>query len=100
MEHDAVERRTAACGVSRVCATAPSPVTTISRRAQPQIDGVEQRHMHVKVFGGERRDGGDQAIGLIAPGIVAGEYRETNEVLCGDRVVIGRRFVARSRPGG
>ena len=57
----------ARAAASNASARAPSPVTTISRGAQPQIDGVEQRHVHVEIIDRRRRDGGDQPVGFLPP---------------------------------
>ena len=93
MKDDAVERwQRARCGKQRVGALA-LPRHHDLGGAQPQVDGVEQRHMHVEVLDRERRDRRDQPVGFPAPAVVAGEQRQPDEILRGDGVVVRCRFV-------
>ena len=55
--------------------------------------------MHEHVFGGERQQTIEQAVGLCAPGFQAGIAGKAHEVLRGDAVRIGRGLVgSQSRP--
>ncbi len=93
MKHDAVERRQRArLGEQRVGALA-LPGHHDLGGAQPQVDDIEQRHMHVEVLDRERRDRRDQPVGFPAPAIVAGKQRQPDKILGGDGIVVRRRLV-------
>ena len=64
VKHDAVERRQGASRRQQGLRAGALPGHHDFGGAQPQIDGIEQRHMHVEVLDGLRRDGRDQPIGL------------------------------------
>ena len=76
MQHDAVERRHLAGSGEQSLGAGALPGHHDLGGAQAQIDGIEQRHVHVEIFDRLRRDGGDQPVGLFAPDIVAGEQRQ------------------------
>jgi hypothetical protein len=97
VKHNAVERRQRAGRGEQRFGAGALPGHDNLRGAQSQIDGVEQRHVHVEIFDRLRRDGRDQPIGFLPPGIVAREQREADQVLRGDCVVVGRCLV---RGGG
>ena len=63
-------------------------------RAQAQIERVEHRGVADQVFAGRAEHALDQPVGLLAPGMVAGEGREADQVLRRDPVRVGRRVVA------
>ena len=100
MEHDAVERRQRARGGEQRLRARALPGHHDLGGAQPQIDGVEQRHVHVEILDRLRRDGGDQPVGLVAPGIVARQHRQADQILRRDGIVIGRRFIGCCRRAG
>ena len=72
MQHNAVERRHFPRGAEEFFATRPLPGHHDLGGAQPQIDGVEQFHVHVNVLDRGRRDRRDQAVRLVPPAIVTG----------------------------
>ena len=82
LEHDTVESgQRARCGEQRLRA-GPLACHHDFRGAQPQIDGVEERHVHVEVLDGGRRDRRDQPVGLFAPAVIAGQRRASRMRFC------------------
>ena len=59
MEHDAVERRQLPCCRQERIGSGALPRHHNLGAAQPQIHGIEHRHVHVKILGDQRRDGPD-----------------------------------------
>ena len=100
VQHDAIERRNGARRGEQRFGARALPGHHDLGGAQPQIDGVEQRHVHVEILDGRRRDRRDQPVGFVAPAIVAGEQRQPDEILRGDRIVVRRCLVGGRRPGG
>ena len=93
VKYDAVERRERASRSEQRFGAGPLARHDDLGGAQPQVDGVEERHVHVEVFDCLRSDSGDQPVGLLPPGVVAGEQRQTDEVLGSDSVMVRRGLV-------
>ena len=88
VQDDSVKGRVAAGGGQQRVGLGPLPGHHDLGGAQPEIDGIEQRHVHVEIFRGRRCDRGDQSVGFVAPAVVAGQDRKPDEILRGDRVVV------------
>ena len=87
-QHDAIEVGELAGGGEKGVRTCVFSCHNDLGGAQAQVEGVERCEVREQIVARGGHDAVEQTVGLVAPGMLAGEHREPDQVLGGERVGI------------